>query len=729
MVQKIFSFMTSRKALPVYAMLIIGGIFCLSASCKGSNNNNNDTLTKQQQLLVGIGYIIEQQHYAPKPIDDAFSQKIFDSFLSQLDGEKDIFLQSDIKELSQYRNSIDDEIHGQTAMKFYPAAVDIFKKRIAVLKPLYTKILSQPFNFSKPDMYQPIGDSLDYPADAAADTVAWQQRLKYRTLVAYNDLIAQKAKAKAGDSLSKKSNAALEKEARNSVESYYNRYFESKFNATTFSRTAQFSMFVNTITHEMDPHSDYFAPVDQRAFNEDMSNSFYGIGAQLQEKDGQIKIESVIVGGAAWKSKKIAAGDIILKVGDGKSPQIDLSGYAITDAIKLIRGAKDSKVVLTMKKASDGSIEDVSMIREKVNLDQAAAKSVIINDGKNKIGYLNLPEFYANFQDPKGARCAADVAKELQKLKAENINGLIIDLRFNPGGSLSDVNKMIGYFVNAGPAVQVRNRNNQQQELMDNDDADYKGVLYTGPLVVMVNEFSASASEIFAAAMQDYNRAIIVGSTSTYGKGTVQTQLPLGKPNENGEPEYGGLKLTVEKFYRINGGSTQMKGVSSDIVMPDLLESFNNREKDNPSALPWDKIAAAKYTAWNPTYNKETIIKDAVTRINENPVFKSIAKTNAWMSKNENKPIDLSIDKYRANQDSIQKMFNKDDNGAVLKTPLSVNVLKVDYDKYYKNPDKTKQGWYQDFLKSVSKDVYIEESTKIVSDMIDSGKQQTAAAK
>lgn len=705
--------MISKKALPVFALVLIGGIFS-ALSCKG--NNDNDTLNRQQQLLVGLGMIIEQRHYSPKKIDDAFSKEIFDKFLSTLDAEKNIFLQSDIQNLSVYKTKIDDEIHGRAAMAFYPAAIQIFQHRIDALKPIYKKILSTPFDFSKDQTYQPVSDSLDYPADEAAANKAWQNRLKYRTLVTYNDLLAQKAKAKATDSMAKKSDVVLEKEARKTVLDYYNRYFDKRFNPKTFNQTTQFSMFVNTIAHEMDPHSDYMAPLDQREFNEEMSNRFYGIGAQLQEKQGQVTIESVIVGGAAWKSKKINVGDVILKVATGDAPLVDLGGYEVTEAVKLIRGAEGSVVRLTIKKASDGSVETIKLIREEVKIEQAAAKSLIINEGQNKIGYMSLPQFYADFQDSKGARSATDVAKEIKKLKAENINGLIIDLRFNPGGSLADVNKMIGYFVKAGPAVQVKNRNDKSQQLMDNNDSD--DILYKGPLIVMVNEFSASASEIFAAAMQDYHRAIIVGSTSTYGKGTVQTQLPLGKPNSNGMPEFGGLKLTVEKFYRINGGSTQLKGVSSDIVMPDLLESVEAREKDNPTALPWDKISKATYNLWTPAYNIDSVINRAKTRINLNPVFKAIAHTNSWMEDNRNRPVSLNLKTYKADQAKIKKMFDKDDKGVKLKDPLNMVVLKPDHKTYFDNPDKTTQDWYVKWKKDVAKDVYIKETSKIMNDMI-----------
>jgi len=705
--------MMSKKTRPLFFALLIGGILSV-LSCRGSNDD--DTLNKQQQLLVSIGMILEQRHYSPKPIDDSFSVAVFNSYLSQLDDEKDLFLQSDIDSLSQYKYKIDDEIHGIVPMRFYPAAIAILKRRVEAAKAIYTAILAKPFDFTKDEMYQPIGDSLSWSNDAQE---TWRLRLKYRTLMAYSDLLSQRQAAKATDSIKKKTDVQLEKEARAGVQKYYDRYFKSKFSPGKFSVTDQFSLFVNTITHEMDPHTDYFAPVDERSFLEEMSNKFYGIGASLGEKDGQVIIANIMTGGAAWKSKKIANGDVILKVQNNSDSVIDLTGYTTQDAVKVIRGAKGSTVTLTIKRTVDGSVITVKMLREEVKLDLTTAKSVVINEGNKKIGYISLPEFYFDVEDAKNPSCADDIANELKKLKNENINGLIIDLRTNPGGSLQDVNKIIGYFVPQGPAVQVRNRNGSQWQLTDGNSSNQ--VLYDGPLVVMINEFSASASEIFTAAMQDYNRAIIVGSSSTYGKGTVQNQLPLGSADKNGMPQYGSLKMTIEKFYRINGGSNQLRGVSSDIVMPDMFEWIKDREKDDPNALPWDKINPAQYTPWVPAYNKDSIISRATARINADPIFKAIAQTNTWMGANENNPVSLNLSKYKERETFIKNMMSKDTAQDSKKNPLSVNVMSVDHDKFYNNPDKMSQDFYKGWLKEISQDAYIKQTVKIMDDMI--GKQ------
>ncbi|MDE1192797.1 MAG: carboxy terminal-processing peptidase [Arachidicoccus sp.] len=716
--------MMSKKARPVFGVVLIGAILSVCA-CKA--HNNDDTLSRQQQLLVGIGMILKQRHYSPKPIDNAFSENVFKSFLSQLDIEKNLFLQTDINSLNIYKDKLDDEMNGDAPMLFYPAVINIFKQRLEDVKSIYTSILSHSFDFTKDETYQPDADSLDYPKDAEAAKEAWRLRLKYRTLQSYYDLLNQKKSAKSTDSIKKKTDEQLQAEAREQVKTYYDRYFKSRFNPKTFDVTAQFSLYMNTITHLMDPHTDYFAPVDRRSFNEEMSNSFYGIGAVLGSKNGLVTIDEVRAGGAAWKSKKISVGDAILKVANGSDSAIDISGYETLDAVKLIRGSKGSTVTLTMKKASDGSVYVIKLVREEVKIDQARAKSIIFNVGDKKIGYINLSEFYADFQNAQTPTCSQDMADELKKLNNAKIDGLILDLQYNPGGSLQDVNKIIGYFVPKGPAVQVRDRDGNEQQLGDSDGDNYTGTLYNGPLIVMVNEFSASASEIFAAAMQDYHRAIIVGSTSTYGKGTVQNQMPLGKPNVDGDPEFGSLKMTIEKFYRINGGSTQQKGVASDIVLPDPYEVLKDREIDDPNSLPWDKINPARYTIWNNTYNKDSIVKRAQERINKDPLFNSIVKTNEWLDKNQNASISLNLKKYIDHQELSKKLIGKENLDSLNKDSLSVTVPPENYNKYYNNPDASTSKLYKDWLKSVSKDIFIKENVRIMQDMLRKPEDNIAA--
>ena len=463
----------------------------------------------------------------------------------------------------------------------------------------------------------------------------------------------------------------------------------------------------------MDPHTDYFAPVEKRSFTEQMSGTFYGIGAQLTQDDNGVKIASIQPGGAAWKSGLLVVNDVIIKIAQGAEEPVDVTGYETTEAVKLIRGDLGTEVRLTVRKP-DGTTKVVSLIREKIVLDEGFARSAIIQSGNDKIGYILLPDFYADFEREDGARCSKDIAKEVEKLKAEKVKGIIIDIRYNGGGSLYEVVQMAGLFIDKGPIVQIRSKEGKSQILYD----ESPGILYNGPLVVMVNEFSASASEIFAAAIQDYKRGLIVGSTSTYGKGTVQRNVAFGKPLDamGIQTEYGAVKLTFQKFYRVTGSSTQRKGVVPDIVFPDEYEFLKYREKDNPSALPWDEMEKAKFTPWSNNNELATIANKANTKIKNDTTTIRFKKNLQWVSAQVDKPVSLELNKYRLYKKELQNVIQQNESIMKLKTPMTVTALKADYDKFYNNPDKTKQDRYQAWLKVVAKDVQINESSKLLTE-------------
>lgn len=579
MFKKFLKIIMNKKVLPIVLIVLVGVSVTLWAF-KGKGNNDSDLLEKQGQLLAEVGAYIEKLHYGPKTIDDNFSKTVFKKYLETLDADKDMFLASDIDSLKQYETTIDDEIHG-APIKFYPAVEAIYDQRLKDVRAVCDDILSKPFDFNIDESVQLEREKLAYPADEAARKEVWRKRLKYLTLDRFSDLRDERAKSVV-DSVKSRTDADLEKMARTKVLQGMNRNF--KRIEKTFDEAQFFNTFVSTITTEIDPHTEYFPPVEKRSFDEDMSGKFYGIGAQLKEDDDGIKISALITGTPAWKSQKIQVNDVILKVGQGAAEPVDITGYGVTDAVKLIRGDKGTEVRLTLKKA-DGTSQVVPIIRDEIVQDESYARSAVIEENGKKTGYIYLPEFYANYDEPDGRRCSQDVANEVKKLKDENVNGIVIDLRNNGGGYLSEVKEMAGLFIKSGPVVQVRGRDGDVTVLRDNDTS----VLYRGPLAVMVNEWSASASEIFAAAMQDYKRGIIIGST-TYGKGTVQKQIPLGKPQDffSGQSTDGALKLTFQKFYRVSGASTQLKGVTPDIILLDAYEYSKTREKDNPSALNWD---------------------------------------------------------------------------------------------------------------------------------------------
>ena len=710
MFRKILTMMMSRKILPFILIMVVGGTLW---AFTGKGSNDESLYAKQQKLLAQIGIILEQKHYSPKPIDDAFSKIIFKNYLDALDANKDIFLQPDIDQLKKYETTLDDEIHG-APLQFFPAVSATYVKRLDEAIAMYKEILQKPFDFSVNETAQLDGEKLNHAANDAEKKEMWRKRLKWMTLERFAELQDQREKNKNIDSIAHKTDAQLEKEARNKVFKTVDRIFSRM--KQKFTEQEQFNLYVNTITSEMDPHTNYFPPLEKRAFDEDMSRRFFGIGAQLREEDGNIKIASLITGGPAWKSGKFQVNDVIVKVAQGSNEPVDISGFEVEDAVKLIRGDKGTEVRLTLKKA-DGTLQVASLIRDKIVEDEALTRSAVIQDGGKKIGYIYLPEFYADFENPDGSRCSADVAKELIKLKKENVKGVVLDLRSNGGGSLMEVVKMVGLFIKTGPVVQVKERNGQidQDTWRDNDDS----VLYDGPLVVMVNELSASASEIFAAAIQDYKRGIIVGSTSTYGKGTVQKNLPLGKPLDffSGTTEYGALKLTFEKYYRVSGASTQLKGVTPDVVLPDSYDYIKFREKDNPSALKWDQIEKSNYTLWNGGSDLGSVIQKADSRIDTSNIFKTICSNTEWLSKNVDKEYNLNILKYKEEQKAIRNTVKQNDSLARIAKPMNIQPVAVDSDKYFKNEDKAKGERYAQWLKNIQSDLYIDATVKIVNDM------------
>jgi carboxyl-terminal processing protease len=707
--QKIVQFMFSKKSLPLLILVLVAGLFIAFRSFGTVNDNPPG---RYEKILHDVGEMITAIHYSPKPIDDKFSKDIFKKYLVVVDQDKSVFLQSDITELKKYETTLDDEILGGQ-VKFVPACSDLFKKRLPQAEKICHEILAQPFDFTKDETFIADPEKRDFPATDAERKNLWRQRLKYMTLERYvSDVDAQeKNKGKAGAVT--KSAEELEKDARARISKVWDRIFDNY--KIKLTEAELFNKYVNTITQTMDPHTDYFPPVEKRSFDEEMSGKFYGIGASLiGGDDNNIKINTIITGSPAWKSGEIKVGDIVQKVAQGDQEPVDLTGYFVTDAVKIIRGKKGTEVRLTLKKA-DGSIKVVKIIRDEIVQDETFARSSVVSNGKSKIGFIYLPEFYADFDDPKGRRCADDVAKEIVKLKEEKVDGIILDLRNNGGGSLYDVVKMVGLFVEEGPVVQVRDRDGKPNVLRDRDH----GVLYDGPLAVMVNEFSASASEIFAAAIQDYKRGLIIGSTTTYGKGTVQRNIGLDKTQGfiSSNSDLGTIKLTLQKFYRINGGSTQRKGVASDIVLPDVYEHYKLREKDDPDALPWDEIQKADYTVWKPYYDPSAVRTGSEARININLAFNLIKTNTEWLAQKENEKVySLNIEKYRDERKKITDTNKQLESLNKLPKELVVTSLAADAGKYAQ--DKDKDDRFKSWLKNLRNDLYLNETVNIMDDMV-----------
>lgn len=675
---------------------------------------------RQRKLLSTIGQLLESEHYSPRNIDDAFSKEVFAAYFKALDPEKNTFFQSDLDSLSNYSTTIDDEIHG-AKIAFQPAVSRIYAIRILETKAIFNQIMDQPFNFNVDDSVLLNTDNMAYPKDAQERAKRWEMLLKYRTIERYASLIEEREKNKGKENFVFKNDSTLEAESRAYIKKSYKKRVESF--EKTFTKEKQFELFLNAITGLMDPHTDYLAPVEKRSFTEQMSGVIYGIGAQLTQDDFGIRIASIQPGGPAWKSGQIVVNDVIVKIAQGAEEPVDVSGYETTDAVKLIRGNLGTEVRLTFRKP-DGTFKVVSLIREKIVLDEGYARSVVIQNGVDKYGYILLPDFYADFEREDGHRCSEDVAAEIKKLKAENVKGIIIDVRFNGGGSLYEVVQMAGLFIDKGPIVQIRNKEGRSQTLYD----ETPGILYDGPLVVMANEFSASASEIFAGAIQDYKRGIIVGSSSTYGKGTVQRNVAFGKPLDSLgiQTEYGAVKLTFQKFYRITGSSTQKKGVAPDVVLPDEYEYLKYRERDNASALSWDEMERAKYLVWPNNAPLSPVVQSTNLNIQNDTALNKFKENLLWVSNQIETPVYLKLDKFQAFKKRVQEVSKQNEQALKLKTPMTLAPIKVDYNKFYNNPDKSKQDRYQAWIKDLAKDFQVNESSKILAAL---NKKTTATVK
>ncbi|SEW54673.1 carboxy terminal-processing peptidase [Chitinophaga arvensicola] len=694
--------MRLKVIIPVVLLSISAGVLAFNKL-----GHNDDPPGRYEVIMNLVGQMLKEGHYQPRAIDDKFSVEVFNKYLRSLDTEKKFFLKSDVDKLMPLSVHIDDELKG-APIDCFRSINTLIKQRVAEAAAIYPDILSKPFDFTVDEKVTLDPDKVDYPADENARKEAWRKVLKYRTLEKLTDLQEMREKDKGKDSVKVKTDVELEAEARTKVKQLYDRYFERLKNRQ--NDNDRFNLYVNAITTTMDPHTDYFPPDEKRAFEEQMAGKFFGIGAQLKEEGDKIRVVSIVTGSPSWKQGQLKANDVIQKVAQGNTEPVDITGYPVEDAVKLIRGKKGTPVKLTVKSV-DGTTKDITIIRDEIVTEETFAKSAIIN-GQHKIGYIYLPEFYADFNDRNGARSAEDVAKEVAKLKAENVEGIILDLRFNGGGSLQDVVQMAGLFIPEGPVVQVRSRGGDAVVLRDRD----KNVQYDGPLAIMVNEYSASASEIMAAAMQDYKRAVIIGSTQTFGKGTVQRLFNLDDfyPVKDGG-SLGALKLTQQKFYRANGGSTQLKGVASDIVLPDPY--YEVAERKDSDALAWDEIPRAAFTAWYNPVNTESLKKNSEKRMASSPAFKLLNENLNTLKKLEKQETySLNLQTYKTEQKTNTAALKKYDAVNDKVKELSIVNIKSDVDKF--GGDSSKIARNKDWIRIRTKDIYLDEAVNVMNDLI-----------
>lgn len=658
------------------------------------------------ELLKQMIQVMEYYHYQPQELNDEYSQHVFDQYLERLDYYKRFLTQEDVDQLKVYETAIDDEIENGT-LDLFKLSVSLYDARVDQAEQFIQEILSQPFDFSIEETYVSDPEREAYAANDEELKERWRTTLKYQVLSRYSSSLQRQAE----EEEESKSLEALEAEAREKVLDNQKKFFERIRKVSLNEKRAD---FINAALSIYDPHTGYFPPKDRSNFNMEMSGKLEGIGARLSPEDGNIKVVYIVPGSACFKQGDLEVNDIILKVAQAEEEEaVDVSQMELDDAIQLIRGKKGTKVRLTVKKI-DGSEMEIPIIRDVVEIEETFAKSAILEreEDEQRIGYIDLPSFYFDFNDRNGRRCATDIKREVEKLQAEGVDGIIIDLRDNLGGSLSDVVEMSGYFIEQGPVVQVRSKRGRPQVLSDTDP----DVLYDGPLVIMINSFSASASEIMAAAMQDYDRAIVVGTTS-YGKGTVQRFVDLDNILRGNQADpLGDIKLTIQKFYRINGGATQHRGVVPDIVLPDQYSQLEIGEREQEYSMPWDEIASVSHTDWNALPDRAALRQASEERRADSEKWQMI-ETNAYRLKErqEEETYPLELQAYRDKMDGLQSE-SKEFRGLFTKIEgLAVGSPAVD--SSFIQADSVRIARYERWHSELSKDVYVNEVMHILRDM------------
>ena len=697
--------------------------FCFCKPFASDKENEDDYKKVIRNTRTTLKYL----HYKPANINDNFSKKVFTKYLEYIDPAKRLLLKTDYDLFKKDIHNQDDFFNNED-LTFYFATVDTVYNRINEVEAFSKEILEKPMDFTQKEDFVLDPKTIDYAKDKSELKDRWRKYLKYNIMleiISMQDDLDETKKAKDSignanhiDALNDESNKKkitkdtpfkeVEEIARNEVKDVITDYFRR---LKQRKRETYFTMYMNSFTEQYDPHTSYYSPRDKEDFDISISGQLEGIGAQLQDKKGYATIASLVVGGPAWKDGRLEVGDQITKVAQGKKGEaVNIVGMLLDEAIRLIRGKKGTEVILTVKK-KDGSQQEISLVRDIIETDETFARSAVVLDTKgDKYGIIYLPEFYTSMNGDEGRDPSEDVLKEINELKKENIKGLIFDVRNNGGGSLEEVIEIAGLFIKNGPIVQVKRWDGMMKIHEDKDPM----IAYDGPLVVMVNEFSASASEILAAAMQDYGRAVVVGSPQTFGKGTVQTIFPVDQQNRS--DELGAIKLTIQKFYRVNGGSTQLRGVNSDIPMVDQFTYSEINEGSREGSLPWDQIASLSVQKWLPEINLQKIIAKSKTRLADNANLKLIDESAKFLkSLDETKAVSLNLVEYRKFRENREKNIERfevldkyKNNLKFSNTQREIELIKND------TVLKTRRAnWH----KSLGKDIYLEESINVLRDL------------
>lgn len=733
----------------IFLLLVLGGVF-LSAYYP-----QVDSKEKEGVIFDTLLTILDRIHFNPKAIDDEFSKEAFETFLKYIDYGKRFLTQEDIDALQQYELLIDDQAKMRD-LTFFDASMDRLDAGFAKSKLFYEKIIKEDLAEDAEGMIELDSDKKEWASNDAELEEYWRRSLTYdyisdvyelrkaqeddsdsetvdkiidNTIDAetVDDIIDDTINAEADEDEDEiLTEEEIRTKAKEKVEERWDKFFERM---SKLRRSDRFESYLNTFTHLFDPHTDYYNPKEKQDFDINMGGKLEGIGARLSSEGEYIKVVDIIPGGPAWKGKELEVDDKIVSVmQDGEEP-VNVVGWRTDDAVQLIRGKKGTIVHLKVKK-KDGTTPSIRIERDEVIIDASFARSVIIDipETIENIGYIKLPKFYSSFERKGGNSCAEDIKVELEKLTAQNVNGIILDLRNNGGGSLNDVVKMSGLFIEEGPIVQVKPRDKKPYVYQDTDSS----VQYDGPLIVMVNSYSASASEILAAALQDYNRAVIVGSNSTFGKGTVQRFFNLDKAISGAKDmkPLGELKLTMQKFYRINGGSTQLKGVVPDIIFPDRFSFVDVGEKDYDFAMPWTEIPPVPFTQnVFQIKNIDELAVNSQARIATNDQFTLISERAQKIKDDKDKsqyPLDVDAFASVMDQSELDSEKFKD----LMKDSLdNLSIKNLEVDLEYISLDESRVARNDDWIDGLYRDIYVEETLLIMRDLISSNGDKASVIK
>lgn len=696
------------------ALVITSGLF-ISAVVPGMNP------AKERLILNAVINYLDALHLDPVKLDDEFSALAFENCIKLMDSGKRFYIQDEVDHLNKYKNSLDEQVNSRT-FDFFNEAEAIINLARERAEKIFYEIIESDLSEVNTDKLEMDADKRSFAKDEEELRLLWKKIIKYDFNIRLKSKIENQGKKmeefESGEEDIEepvlKSREELEAEVMEAIKKSYKNLFD---NLGKLRRADYFESYINAITHTYDPHSDYMTPKSKEDFDIQMGGKLEGIGARLSTQDEMTKVVSIVPGGPAWKGKELEVDDLITAVTQEGEEPLNIMGMRLDDVVQKIRGKKGTRVILTVKKA-DGTMRDIEIERDEVIIDESFARSLILDleESVNNVGYIRLPKFYSTFEKEDGNSCAKDVKIEIEKLKEQDVSGIILDLRNNGGGSLRDVIDMTGLFIEDGPIVQVKPRE-KEAYVYEDEDAE---VHYTGPLIVLVNQFSASASEILAAALQDYNRAVIIGSNSTFGKGTVQRFIDLDRAYRDYDEikPLGNLKITMQKFYRIDGGSTQLKGVIPDVILPDSYHYIETGEKDFDNAVDWTEIPSVEFEQdIYQIVNKESIVKMSQDRISKNENFKLILENAERLKRNQDQsvyPLEYeSFSTLKDERDAEAKRYE----GIYDKDLESLAARNLEADMAYINLDESRVARNEEWIKSIKKDIYLEEALLVLRDM------------